>query len=95
MEKTKIKEKDLRKIICENIEKEEPKTYYVANSSYFGSTYEINDIATAVQKAGGKNVHIEPGLGWSDLPEVVGFEATEEEKVNEIAAEVARMLNTE
>lgn len=95
MEKTIIKEKDLRKIIRETIENEEPKTYYVANSSYFDTnSYRVDDIAKAVEKAGGKNIHIEPAYGWSNQPEVVGFEASEE-KVKEIAAEVSRMLDTE
>ena len=95
MEKTIIKQKDLRKIIRETIENKEPKTYYVANSSYFDTnSYRIDDIATAVKKAGGEKIHIEPAYGWSNQPEVVGFEATEE-MVKDIAAEVSRMLDTE
>ncbi len=89
-----MKEKDLRKIIRETI-REDLQTYYVANSSYFDTTpYQVNDIKRAVRKAGGINLRSEPSHGWSNQPEVVVFDSTEE-MVENIAAEVSRMLDTD
>ncbi len=91
----KINEKDLRKIIRETIANTELKTFYVANSSYFDThPYQANDIKRAVRKAGGINIRTESSHGWSNQPEVVVFDSTEE-MVENIAAEVSRMLDTD
>lgn len=91
----KITLKKARKIIRETIRGEEPKTFYVANSSYFDSNpYQTNEIARAVRKAGGKNIKAENAYGWTNQPEVVLFDAAEE-KVEDIAAAVSRALRTD
>ncbi len=94
MVKTELSEKDLRKIIREIIN-EDLLTYYVANSSYFDTNaYDINQIAKAVKKAGGTNIRNENAYGWSNQPEVLVFDAAEG-MVEDIAAEVSRMLGTD
>ncbi len=91
----KIKEKDLRNIIRETIAQNEIKTYYVANSSYFDThPYLANDIKRAVRKAGGINIRTESSHGWSNQPEVVVFDSTEE-MIENITSLVAWSLGTE
>ncbi len=91
-----MRERDLRKIIKESIQKEELQTFYVANSSYFDThLYNINRIAKAVKKAGGKNTRTENAHGWGNQPEVVVFDASAEDIVEDIAAEVSRTLDTD
>ncbi len=95
MEKTEIKQKDLRKIIRETIKEEDLQTYYVSNSSYFDThSYDINRIARTVKKAGGKNIRTENAFDWSNQPKVVVFDSRED-MVEDIAAEVSRTLGTE
>ncbi len=95
MEKIKMQEEDLRKIIKETIDEEELQTYYVANSSYFDThSYDTNKISKAVQQAGGRNIRTENAYDWSNQPEVVVFDA-DEKMVEDVAAEVSKELDTE
>ncbi len=91
------KEEDLRNLIKELIyeEKFKLKSFYIKNSSFFDShPYDISQISRAVKKAGGKNIRTESSYGWSNQPEVVVFDASED-LVEDIAAEVSRALDTE
>ncbi len=95
MEKTEIKEKDLRKIIRETIENTEVKTYYVANSSYFDThPYDTKKISLTVKKAGGINIRTENAYDWENQPEVVVFESAPE-MVENITSLAAFFLGTE
>jgi len=95
MEITKMREKDLRKIIRETIQAEELKAYYVANSSYFDTNkYDINLIVKAVKRAGGRNIRTDNAYGWANQPAVVVFDAPED-MVERVATEVSETLNTD
>ncbi len=95
MRKTQITIPEIQKVIREAIQQEELQTFYVANSSYFDThPYRVDQIAIAVNRAGGQNIKTENAYNWSNQPEVVVFEA-ENYRIENISAELARELKTE
>ena len=95
MGKVQIPITEVQEIIRETIQEEELKTYYVVNSSYFDThPYNINQIVKAVIRAGGRNIRTDNAYGWSNQPEVVVFDATDD-MVEDVAAEVSRDLGTD
>lgn len=67
--------------------------YQVANSSWYDTnSYDCSRIQAAVQRAGGTNIHLSRQNGWSNLPEVVCFEA---ENVEAVAKEVWEEMGSE
>jgi len=69
--------------------------YYVDNSSWFDThPYNKHKIKSIVEKAGGKNVRFALKFGWSNLPQVVCFNATEHTK-NKIEKSVEKALKTQ
>jgi len=69
--------------------------YYVDYSSVFGTRvrYRIIQIATAVRRAGGKNVRSSYLHGWSNQPKVVTFDAAPSQ-VTSIGKAVGQAVGT-
>ena len=69
--------------------------YYVAWSSWFGThPYDVSKIKSIVESAGGKNAHAENQFGWSNQPDVVVFNA-KEENIESIKQALQKGIGTE
>ena len=70
------------------------KELYVKNSSWFVShPYDVEKITKALESIGATNIHTENESGWSNQPQVVVFNSTEDyHKIQEV---VGQALDTE